>query len=123
MSYITRLFHPNELAFLMGHEINDGDTGPSFVVYTKEIGRGLRGYSEQMVVIKHPNGKFYQFVYEYDSEHGMDMFSENLYKEIKAYEVEPCEKVVVTYKKCKEQNEKDSTKTTKKTNKTKRNDG
>lgn len=64
---MKRQFNGHEVAFLMGWaEGHDKD----YTVHRQEL--GVRdGYSNVRVVVEHPDGKLYQFVVQYDDEHGI----------------------------------------------------
>lgn len=88
-----RMFNGHEIDFLMGR---DEDNPYEGVIYEKELGMGDGGYQEKKVVVKHPDGKLYSFVFLYDSEHGIYPTSEHPEDLVEAVEVKAVE--TKTYK-------------------------
>ena len=86
-------FNGQEVAFLMGLDEENPYDG---ILEEEELGEN-NGYEERLVVVKHPDGKLYQFAFEYNTEHGVCPYSEWPQKEIEAYEVRPVEKIIVSY--------------------------
>ena len=83
-----RMFNGNEIAFLAGcSEENDDDE--RFIVQTKHLGSRSDGYEYDLLTVKHPDGKFYQFEFAYNSEHGIYPCRERPEKLVEAYEVVP----------------------------------
>jgi hypothetical protein len=90
-----RQFNGNEVAFLMGWS---EDSKRDFVLHSEKLGRRDDGYDYDRVVVKHPDGKLYQFEVAYDTEHGITPCTEDPDEMTEAIEVEPVETVTVTYK-------------------------
>jgi hypothetical protein len=91
----TRQFNGNEVAFLMGWA---EDSKHDFVVHREKLGRRHDGYEYDQVVVKHPDGKLYQFEVAYDDEHGIIPCCERPNDLIPAIEVEPVEVVTIAYR-------------------------
>ncbi len=66
------------------------------ILEEEELGEN-NGYEESLVVVKHPDGKLYQFIFQDNTEHGVTPCREWPEKEIEAYEVRPVEQVIVSY--------------------------
>lgn len=81
----TRTFNGREIEWLMG---NDEDHPHDSIVETTPVGGTDGGYQMKDVVVKHPDGKLYQFTYYYDDEHGMNWSSEDPDMLFEAVEVE-----------------------------------
>jgi|SRR5271154_6726962 len=91
----TRQFNGREVAFLMGWT---ADNERAFVVHSEKLGRRSDGYEHDRVVVKHPDGKLYQFEVAYDDEHGIMPCREWPDQMTEAIEVEPVEVVTTTYR-------------------------
>jgi hypothetical protein len=90
-----RQFNGKEVAFLMGWR---DDSRRDFVVHSEKLGRRNDGYEYDRVVVKHPDGKLYQFEVAYDDEHGIMPCIEDPDELTEAVEVEPVETVTIIYK-------------------------
>lgn len=86
----------------------EGEETSSRIVLSKPTGREDGGYQQYEIVIKHPNGKYYEFLHSYNSEHGIDLFRERPNDPIICFEVEPFKIEKTEYRKI--PNEKDSDK-------------
>lgn len=93
----TRQFNGHEVAFLMGWN-EDAKLEQSLVVHSEKLGRRSDGYEYDRVVVKHPDGKFYQFEVGYDTEHGITPCTEWPDDMTEAIEVEPVETVTIAYR-------------------------
>lgn len=91
----SRQFNGREVAFLTG---NDDDESPSRVVHSEKLGVEHDGYEVERVVVKHPDGRFYQFDFKYEREHGIMPCREWPDELTEAIEVEPVAKKITTYK-------------------------
>jgi len=91
----TRTFNGHEVAFLTGHD-EDGDQDR--VIHTDKLGRRSDGYEHDRVVVRHPDGKLYQFVFRHDPEHGILPCREWPAEVTEAVEVEAVEVVTIVYK-------------------------
>jgi len=92
---MKREFNGHEVAFLMGWS---EDRKRDFVLASEKLGRRDDGYEYSRVVIKHPDGKLYQFEVAYDTEHGITPCTDDPDEMTEAIEVEPVETVTITYR-------------------------
>lgn len=85
----TREFNGREINALMEDEDNivDREYGP----------RESDGYETEEVVIKHADGYFYRFTYRYETEHGINPYSEDPDDVTVAERVVPKETVTIKY--------------------------
>lgn len=90
-----RQFNGNEVSFLLGW---NEDSKRDLVVHREKLGRRHDGYEHDRVVVRHPDGKLYQFEVAYDDEHGIVPCREWPNQLTEAIEVEPVETVAITYK-------------------------
>jgi len=88
----NKTFNGREIEWLMG---NDEDNPFDGVVDETPLEGTDGGYQMKEVVVRHPDGKFYRFVYYYDDNHGMTLSHENPDGDFPAVEVE--RRVVKTY--------------------------
>lgn len=93
---MTRTFNGHEVAFLMGWT-EDSKYEREFVVHSEKLGRRSDGYEYDRVVVKHPDGKLYQFEVAYDDEHGIIPCRERPKELTAAIEVEAVEVVTTSY--------------------------
>lgn len=92
-----RTFNGHEIAFLMGM---DEDHPKNFVV-ARRAKSTRNNYQCDEVVVKHPDGKLYQFDFLYNDEHGIYPCCEwpnGTLGSAEAIEVEPVEVVTITYR-------------------------
>lgn len=86
-------FNGKEVAFLMGLDEENPYEG---ILEETETGvNGGSGYEERLVVVKHPDGKLYRFIFESNTEHGITPCTEWPEQEIEVWEVRAVEKIIV----------------------------
>ena len=89
-----RHFNGHEVAFLMGWR---EDSKSDCVVQREHLGRRQDGYEHARVVVKHPDGKLYQFEVVYNDEYGIFPCIERPNEVTVGVEVEPVETVMIRY--------------------------
>lgn len=93
MSPPTRIFNGREVAFLTGAA---DDT--SRVVHSTKQGVGPDGYEVDLVVVAHPDGKFYEFEFRYNTEYGIVACLEDPDGETEAFEVQAVQVTKTVYR-------------------------
>jgi hypothetical protein len=89
-----RHFNGHEVAFLLGI---DEDGSKDRTVASTNQGVNSSGYEVETKVVKHPDGKFYEFAYESNREHGIVACLEHPNDLIEAHEVVAEEIKIVKY--------------------------
>lgn len=90
----ARQFSGREIEFLMG---KDEDNPYNGVVKSTPLEGTEAGYQMLEVVVKHPDGKLYQFIYYYNDDHGMNWSYEDPDRMFPATEVKAVETITYDY--------------------------